>query len=190
MSHQLLDMGFLSCKLFVNKHGESWQKMWKNTLPIHFTMSVKPTRMEPKPASHMWSLKPPHVQIFTVRLVGTRSFLASSLWPSRDYLVWILPSKYLNQAQLKQTPKFPSIKLMIFDVPSLFTSSKWFQRRFWWAFCSKYPSIKLQHHALEGLRGGWHQGSPLVVVWSDWILWVFFDMFDIQQGERSHKDDT
>lgn len=142
---------------------ESWQKMGKKSHPIRFTTWCFTTRMEPKPASHMCEVWNP--------LMTEQGLL---------YLIWIhyedLWSTWTRPNWSK--PGFPST-----------TSSRCFESGFLVGFCPKYPSIKLQHHALEGLRGGWHQGSPIVVV-LEWLDTVgFLDMY-VQQGDCSHKDDT
>lgn len=162
--------------MFLQKHwnwlSESWQKIGKKNTSNPFHHVVFHHEDGTKTClSHVWSLKPP--KKWSRFILMTEQGLLYLIWIHYEDLwsTWTRPNW--------SKPGFPST-----------TSSRCFESGFLVGFCPKYPSIKLQHHALEGLRGGWHQGSPIVVV-LEWLDTVgFLDMYDVQQGDCSHKDDT
>ena len=110
--------------------------MGKTTHPIRFTTWCFTTRMEPKPASHMWSLKPPPCLNFYLPTRGDPVFSRFILMteqglPNLDSLwsTWTRPNW--------SNPKIPIYQIDDFDVPSLFTSSRCFEG----VFCGLFPSI-------------------------------------------------
>ena len=74
----------------------------------------------------------------------------------------------LEPGPTEAKPGFPSIKLMIFDVPSLFTSSRCFVA----LLVGFLPSIPASNSSTMPWK--WSQGKSTVVVWSGWILSLFY----------------